>query len=282
MQTVIKKKPIKRAAVLHDLCTVGKAAMTNILPVLSVLGVEACPVPTMVLSTHTGGYGRPAIYPLSGFAGDCGKHLKEQGFSFDAIFVGYLGNEKNAREACAFLEDFSGGPVLFDPIMADHGKFYSNFDENYNKLLKEMIPRCTLMTPNYTESCLLTGEPYEEACSEEKFRQIAEKLRSLGCKSAVITSIPLSETHSAVGVMEADRTGWFTYEPTGRAYPGTGDLFSAVLLGALLKDLPLQKAAEAAHCFVAHCIQKSDAAGYDTREGVLLEPELLELAKIVS
>ena len=67
-----------------------------------------------------------------------------------------------------------------------------------------------------------------------------------------------------------------------RAYPGTGDLFSAVLLGALLKGLPLRKAAEAAHRFVAHCIQKSDAAGYDTREGVLLEPELLELVKFVS
>ena len=53
MQTAVKKKPIQRAAILHDLCTVGKAAMTNILPVLSVLGVEACPVPTMVLSTHT-------------------------------------------------------------------------------------------------------------------------------------------------------------------------------------------------------------------------------------
>ena len=71
-------------------------------------------------------------------------------------------------------------------------------------------------------------------------------------------------------------------ESTGRAYPGTGDLFSAVLLGALLKGLSLRKAAEAAHRFVAHCIQKSDAAGYDTREGVLLEPELLELVKIVS
>ena len=282
MQTAVKKKPIQRAAILHDLCTVGKAAMTNILPVLSVLGVEACPVQKMVLSTHTGGYGRPAIYPLSGFAGDCGKHLKDQGFSFDAVFVGYLGNEKNVREAYGFLEDFSGGPVLFDPIMADHGRFYSNFDETYKELLKGLIPKCTLMTPNYTESCLLTGEAYEEVCSREKFLRIAEKLQALGCKSAVLTSIPLEGTLSAVGILEGEKADWFTYEPTGRAYPGTGDLFSAVLLGSLLKGLPLRKAAEAAHQFVAHCIQKSDAAGYDTREGVLLEPELLELVKIVS
>ena len=92
MQTAVKKKPIQRAAILHDLCTVGKAAMTNILPVLSVLGVEACPVPTMVLSTHTGGYGKPAIYPLSGFGGFWVKNLKCLGFSFVAVLVGYLVN----------------------------------------------------------------------------------------------------------------------------------------------------------------------------------------------
>ena len=212
MQTVVKKKPIQRAAILHDLCTVGKAAMTNILPVLSVLGVEACPVPTMVLSTHTGGYGRPAIYPLSGFTKDCGKHLKEQGFSFDAVFVGYLGNEKNVQETYTFLDDFSTGPVLFDPIMADHGRFYSNFDETYKELLKGLIPRCTLMTPNYTEGCLLTGETYEETCSERKFQCIAEKLKALGCMGAVLTSIPLEAGLSAVG---SRRTGLLMSLPAG-------------------------------------------------------------------
>ena len=118
MQTAVKKKPIQRAAILHDLCTVGKAAMTNILPVLSVLGVEACPVPTMVLSTHTGGYGKPAIYPLSGFAGDCGKHLKSQGFSFDAVFVGYLGNKKKRPGGLYFSGRFFRRPGAFRP---DHG-----------------------------------------------------------------------------------------------------------------------------------------------------------------
>ena len=65
--------------------------------------------------------------------------------------------------------------MLFDPIMADHGKFYSNFDESYNELLKGLIPRCTLMTPNYTESCLLTGEAYEESCGRRETSAIDRK-----------------------------------------------------------------------------------------------------------
>lgn len=279
MQTVVRRKPIPRAAVLHDLCTVGKAAMTNILPVLSVMGIEACPVPTMVLSTHTGGFGRPAIHALTDFPGACAEHLKAQGFSFDAVFVGYMGNEENVREAKAFLESFSTGLVLFDPIMADHGRFYTGFDEKYKELLTELIPLCSLTTPNYTESCLLTGEPYEEICSEQKFRRMAAGLRAFGGGQAVITSIPIGPDASAVGLVEKDKEEWLPYQPAGRAYPGTGDLFSAVLLGSLLKGKSLPKAAEAAHRFVAHCIKKSDEAGYDTREGVLLEPELKELAK---
>ena len=58
-------KPVKKVALLHDLCGVGKAAMTNMLPVLSVMGIEACPIPTMLLSTHTGGYGKPAVARIS-------------------------------------------------------------------------------------------------------------------------------------------------------------------------------------------------------------------------
>ena len=112
--------------------------------------------------------------------------------------------KKTSREAYTFLEDFSGGPVLFDPIMADHGKFYSNFDESYNELLKGLIPRCTLMTPNYTESCLLTGEAYEESCGKEKFLRITEKLKNLNCKNAVLTSIPLEDGLSAVGILDGD------------------------------------------------------------------------------
>ena len=58
------KKPIKRVAAIHDLCGVGKAALTNVIPVLSMLEIEVCPIPTMILSTHTGGFNIPSIVKL--------------------------------------------------------------------------------------------------------------------------------------------------------------------------------------------------------------------------
>ena len=81
-------KPIKKIALLHDLCGVGKAALTNMMPILSIMGIEACPIPTMLLSTHTGGYGLPATLKIPGsYIRQCADHFKSQHVEFDAIFI---------------------------------------------------------------------------------------------------------------------------------------------------------------------------------------------------
>ena len=86
-------RPVKKIALLHDICGVGKAAMMNMTPILSMMGIEACPIPTVLLSTHTGGYGTPAIYHVPGeYIRTCADHYKKENITFDAIFVGYLGN----------------------------------------------------------------------------------------------------------------------------------------------------------------------------------------------
>ena len=193
-----------------------------------------------------------------------------------------MGNADHVREAEHFLQAFSSGLTVFDPIMADHGRFYSNFDDSYQELLMRLIPFSSVVTPNYTESCLLTGEAYEENCSWEKFLRIVEKLRASGAVRGVITSISTEKDSCAVGIFDENREEWIPYRPSGRPYPGTGDLFSAVLLGGLMKGWTLREAVERAHGFVALCIEKSDEAGYDTREGVLLEPLLAELVKTTS
>lgn len=275
MQTAVRK-PIKRILVLHDLCSAGKAAMTIILPVLSVMGAEVSPLPTMILSTHTGGYGKPVIRDLSGFSGDCAVHLKSSGFSFDALFLGYLGNQANIEEAKRILGMFPDAFVLFDPIMADHGSFYSNFDEAYGRSLKELLAYSSVATPNYTEACLLSGEPYEPVCTREKLARIREGILESGKAKIVITSIPLSDSYG-IGILDGKETILYPYQLKGRAYPGTGDLFAAVLLGSLMKGSSLYESVEKAHEFVSLCISRSDEAGYDTRAGVLLEPNLSKL-----
>lgn len=267
-------KPIKRVAVIHDMCSVGKAAMTNILPVFSIMGIEPCPVPTMILSTHTGGFGKPVMMPLPSFVTEAAKHFKNNQISFDYIFIGYLGNIQVVREVLQFLKYFPDADVLFDPIMGDHGSFYMNFDESYNQAMWELLPYSTLVTPNYTESCLLTGESCLEYSNEEQIARIAEKLRRKGCRCSVITSVPLQDFPQSIALCEGETVEILSKASTGRSYHGTGDLFASVLLGKLMKGLSLAAAAKEAHQFVCKCIQTSDQNGYPVKEGVLLEPNL--------
>lgn len=269
-----KRKPVPRIAVIHDMCSVGKAAMTNILPVLSVMGMEVCPVPTMVLSTHTGGFGKPVMYPLAGFAGQCAGHLKKNGVEFEHIFVGYLGNVEMAENVRGFLKQYPDADVLLDPIMADHGSYYMNFNEEYGRAVRKLLKWSTLITPNYTEGCLLAEEPYEPCCSEEKLRYICGKMAEMGAGQIVITSVPMPEAEMSLAVYEKGELCILRGSSTGRAYPGTGDLFAAVLKGNRIRGMGLCDAARKAHDFVGQCIRTSDACGYPVREGIMLEPNL--------
>lgn len=45
---------MKKIAVINDLSGLGKCSLTAAIPVISVMGVQACPLPTAVLSNQTG------------------------------------------------------------------------------------------------------------------------------------------------------------------------------------------------------------------------------------
>ena len=50
------KHSVKRVAAIHDLSGFGRASLTAIIPILSSMGVQVCPLPTAILSNHTGGF----------------------------------------------------------------------------------------------------------------------------------------------------------------------------------------------------------------------------------
>ena len=102
-------RPVKKIALLHDICGVGKAAMMNMTPILSMMGIEVCPVPTVLLSTHTGGYGTPAVCHVPGdYIRACADHYKKEHITFDAIFVGYLGKADVIDAVIYFISGHKG------------------------------------------------------------------------------------------------------------------------------------------------------------------------------
>ena len=86
----IRKLP--RVAALHDLSCFGRCALTVIIPALSAAGIQTIPVPTALLSTHTGGFTDMHFRDLDDSIEAIGKHFSELGLDLDAIYTGFLGS----------------------------------------------------------------------------------------------------------------------------------------------------------------------------------------------
>ena len=89
------QKPVepKKILCIHDLSGVGRCSLAVILPVLSVMGFQPVALPTVVLSTHTGGLGTPARMDGSAYGMAALEHYQTLGLQFDCIYTGYLGGE---------------------------------------------------------------------------------------------------------------------------------------------------------------------------------------------
>ena len=117
---------LPRVACVSDLSGFGRCSLAVALPILSAMGFQACPLPTVLLSAHTG-YEQPYIRDLTADIAPYLAHWQHIGLQPDAVFTGFLGNERQVSLLEPLLQQARqrGAPVLVDPAMADHGRLYS-------------------------------------------------------------------------------------------------------------------------------------------------------------
>lgn len=269
-------KPVEKVAVIHDLCGIGKAALTNIIPIMSVMGIEPCPIPTIILSTHTGGFGKPAIREVTGFIDETAKHYEENNIKFKGIFIGYLANKDNISSVNNFINKFKeeNEIVLFDPICGDNGKLYSNFNKDYVEDLKSIIKLADIITPNFTEACYLANRFNNDIIEYNDIKDLCKELSDLGSETVIITSVPCNSINKISLAVYNKKTNYFniiTHEKENKSYPGTGDIFATVLISELINGQNLEESVVKASNFVLECIRVSSKYEYDTKDGVLLE-----------
>lgn len=65
-----------------------------------------------------------------------------------------------------------------------------------------------------------------------------------------------------------------------KSYPGTGDVFTSVLIGMMLKGKSLKESVKKSCEFVEKCIIESSNYDYPTKEGLFLEVVLKELHNV--
>lgn len=276
---------LKRILTVQDISCVGKCSLTVALPVISALGVECAVLPTAVLSTHTGGLGKPLICDLTGELDSILAHWRTLGIRFDAIYSGYLASEEQIDTMLYLADAFraDGAPLIVDPVMADGGKLYSGFGSAFVRKMRRLCASASLVLPNITEAALLTDSEYraDGDADEGYVGALIDALCALGAQSAVVTG---AARGGDVGAASLDgRTGlrFSHFAPrVSRSFHGTGDLFSSVVTAALVRGRTLGEALTTAVDFTADCMRASLDLPSDRLYGVAFERRLGALARI--
>ena len=275
---------MKRApevAVIQDLSGFGRCSATIALPVLAAMGNRCETLLTAYLSAHTAypSSDRAVFLDLTDEMTRCSDHWAQLGASFEAIYSGFLGSERQIDVLRAFIARFRrpNTLVLVDPVMGDHGKPYSTYTPALCQRMGALAEQADIITPNLTEAALLLEEPYEAVPSGEAgMAAWLERLSLGGRRSVVITGVSLSNGEVGAGCWDRE-TGRVSFSLTRQEpahFPGTGDLFASVLLGSLLKGAPLPQSMERAVSFVQTCAAATLELGTPILDGVQFEPLL--------
>ena len=274
------RNPVPRVAAIHDLSGFGRASLTVAIPVLSGMGIQVCPLPTAVLSTHTVEYTDYVLHDMTDQMEGILSHWERLGLQFDSVYSGFMASAVQMESVARCIRTCMapGGLAVVDPVLGDNGILDPTMTLEMVEKMRWLITCADVITPNITEVCLLLDEPYRAEVDAATIQDWLRRLAQRGPGIVVATSVPLIGNDLDSGmtaVVAYDRAGdrfWnipCSYIPAH--YPGTGDTFASVLTGALLLGDTLSLALDRAVQFVTLGIRATFGHGLPTREGILLE-----------
>lgn len=284
---------VKRVAAINDLSGFGKCSLTATIPVLAAMGVQACPLPTAILSNQTG-YDSYYIDDYTTHMETIMDEWEKQKFTFDGIYSGFLSHSSQVDKVYEFIERFCQKDtfVLIDPVLGDDGEPYKTSTPELIEKMRELIAHAHVITPNLTEACILTGTNYREVAELEgdpmieRISQIAEQLIEMGVKTPVITGIRNRNQQTGqkyfCNIFKEDGTYIQAETTVGDnifhgSYSGTGDLFASVICGGLVQGRALREIVPIAAEFIRDAVEVTYQSGTNRNDGVEFEPFLFQL-----
>lgn len=272
----------RRVAAIHDISGIGKCSLTAALPVISAAGIEAAALPTAVLSTHTGDIEGYTYRDLTTDLPAVAAHWKALGIEFDGIYSGFLGSTEQVEMVCDFIDTFGGGDcvILVDPAMADSGRMYTTFDDDFAEEMAKLCGKADIIVPNLTEAAFLLGEEYvEPPYTKDYIENLLKRLSTLGPQKIVLTGVSFSDDEIGCAVFDRGEVHYGFSEKYDGIYYGTGDLFASALIGAYMRGKDIFESADIALDFTCAAIGRTYKAKTDTRFGVNFEQGLGDYIK---
>lgn len=265
----------RRVLTVQDISCLGQCSATVALPVLSVCGHETVVLPSSVLSTHTTAFTGYTFTDLSALMPAIARHWRQLGISFDAVYTGYQGNREQIECVKNIISSSlcSCRLVIVDPAMADNGRLYPGFDEDFVNSMKSLCSMADYILPNITEACLMTGIEYREKYDEAYIKRLLAGLQETGASNIVLTGVSLDEGTTGAAMLIEGHYSRHSHRRLPFSCHGTGDLFASAFTGCLVAGMTAQAAVAAASDFVLDSMLET-ASRPEHYYGPVFEPVL--------
>jgi pyridoxine kinase len=251
---------MKKILLINDVVGYSHVGMVAMMPILTYLGHPTYNLPTSLVS-NTLDYGQFNVLDTTEYMRGVLPVWRNLGFTFDAVCTGLMFSEEQAQLVSAYCTELShqGTTIFVDPIMGDGGRLYNGITQRSVELMRQMVSVADLTFPNYTEACYLTSTPYrEEGMTWEEACEMLSRLRDIGCRSALVTSAKVDGQSCVIGYNHCDGKYFrLDYDEIPVLIHGTGDIFSAVLIGHLMNGESLVQCTRTAMDVVSRLIERN-------------------------
>lgn len=277
-----KINTVAKIAAIHDISGYGRCSLTVILPIISALGSQVCPMPTAILSSH------PLFKDFYFY--DCTEHIEKyyeswelNSLKFDCMYSGFLGSQTQIDMIISILDKMKANNdtlAIIDPVMGDHGKVYSTYTQEMVNKMSELIKHADIITPNFTEASILLEREYtSENLNIDTLKEYLKSLSDMGPKIVIMTGIHTINDEYANLCYDKTKDEYYLipYEFIDAKFPGTGDLFTSLFVGYLFRGKSVPQSIENASKFVTLAVKTTLSDGTDTRNGVAFEKIIIEL-----
>lgn len=267
---------------IQDISCVGQCSLTVALPIISACGVETCILPSAILSTHTAGFSGFTFHDLTDDMPAIRDHWEKENIKFDGVYTGYLGSTKQIDYVINIIKTLNkdNAKAIIDPAMADGGKLYPLFDQEYVEAMKGLCAIADYVVPNITEACFLTDVEYKTEYDRAYIDILIEKLLALGCKSVVLTGVSYRQGKTGVVVFENGEYNYYEHDFLPNSCHGTGDIYASAFTGALIRGKTAFEAAKIAAIYTVECIRIT-AEEENHWYGAKFEPALKTLIDMI-
>jgi pyridoxine kinase len=270
----------KKIAAINDISGFGRCSIAVAQPIISYLGIQCCPVPTSIFSNHTGF----EEYFFDDYTDKMQAYIdnwKKLDLHFSGIMVGFLGSIRQIEIVKKFIRDFKdeNTKILIDPAMGENGKIYATYTPKMCQETRKLVEHADIITPNLTESCILTGTMYRTDFSEQELFHMAQTLVDGGARHVVISGVDLGDEVGNVIASHEITPQMITHKRTGDFRSGTGDIYAAVIAADMVNGVPFAESVRKAGEFVSEAIIATEKLEIPKTDGLAFEEVLYRLPR---